>query len=98
MPPQVYPDIAARREVELRLGINDRFYANRRLAGLGQKYGYFVISLAEPLQRMATEQHIYLHGFDNSVMGEGHWNEAGHRYAARILANGLCTAALAQAP
>jgi hypothetical protein len=47
------------------------------------------------LQRIAADEHVYLHGFDNSVMGEGHWNEAGHRNAATIIANGLCTSALA---
>ncbi len=90
MPPQVYPDPAAREAVERRLGVLDLFYADRTLRALGRKYGYPVISLAEPLQRLATAKRIYLHGFRNSVMGEGHWNEAGHREGAKILAKEIC--------
>jgi len=97
MPPQVLPDAAARQDIERRLGIEDLFYADRRIDGLGQKYGYPVISLAQPLQRIATEEGIYLHGFRNSVMGDGHWNEAGHRAAARVLVEGICAKILAQA-
>jgi hypothetical protein len=92
MPPQVYPDTAARQAIERRLGIEDLFYADRGIAELGRRYGYPVIDLAEPLQRMATEEGIYLHGFENSVMGEGHWNEAGHAHAAKILGEGICSA------
>jgi hypothetical protein len=97
-PPQVYPDPAARQDVERRLGIEDLFYADRRISGIGRRVGFPVISLAEPLQRIATEEGIYLHGFKNFVMGEGHWNEAGHRNAARILVEGICSKVLAQAP
>lgn len=95
MPPQVYPDPAARQAIEQRLGIEDLLYANHRIAALGRAQGYPVIELAEPLQRIATEQHIYLHGFENSVMGEGHWNEAGHWHAAKILGDQLCGRVLA---
>ena len=91
-PPQVYPDVAARQAIERRLGIEDLFYADRRIGELGRKYGYTVISLAEPLQRMATDEAVYLHGFPNSVMGEGHWNEAGHAHAAKILVEDICSA------
>jgi hypothetical protein len=97
-PPQVYPDPAARQDVERRLGVEDLFYADRRISGIGQRHGFPVISLAEPLQRIATEKGIYLHGFKNSKMGEGHWNEVGHQYAAGILVEGICAKVLAQAP
>ncbi len=89
-PPQVNPDTAARREVERRLGIDDLFYADRRISEIGQKHGFPVIRLAEPLQLIATETGTYLHGFKNSVMGDGHLNEAGHRHAARVLVEGIC--------
>lgn len=95
MPPQVYPDPAARQAIEQRLGIDDLLYAERRIAASGRTQGYPVIELAEPLQRIATQQQIYLHGFENSVMGEGHWNEAGHWQAAKILGDELCAKVLA---
>jgi hypothetical protein len=97
-PLQVYPDTASRRAIERRMGIQDLFYANRRLSGIGQKFGFPVISLAEPLQRIATDKGMYLHGFKNTVMGDGHWNEAGHRYAAGILGEEICAKVLTQAP
>jgi hypothetical protein len=90
-PPQVYPDTATRRAIERSLGVEDLFYANRRLVGIGQKFGFPVISLAEALQRIATDKGIYLHGFKNTAMGIGHWNEEGHRYAAGILSKEICT-------
>jgi len=96
MPAQVQPDIAARQEIEGRLGIEDLFYAGRTIEELGEKYGFPVIVLAEPMQRIATEEGIYFHGFENSVMGEGHWNEAGHRAAAQVLVEGICAKILAQ--
>jgi len=96
MPAQVQPDIAARQEIEGRLGIEDLFYADRTIEELGEKYGFPVIVLAEPMQRIATEEGIYFHGFENSVMGEGHWNEAGHRAAAQVLVEGICAKILAQ--
>jgi hypothetical protein len=49
MTPQVYPDIASRRRIERRFGVQDLLYANRGLVGIGQKLDFPVISLAEPL-------------------------------------------------
>jgi hypothetical protein len=97
-PLQVYPDTAQRQAIERRMGVQDLFYANRRLSGIGQKFGFPVISLAEPLQRIATDKGIYLHGFKNTAMGIGHWNKAGHRYAAEILNEEICTKVLTRAP
>jgi hypothetical protein len=98
MAPQVYPDTASRRKIERRIGVQNLFYANRRLVGIGQEFGFPVISLAEPLQQIATDKGIFLHGFKNTVMGYGHWNEAGHRYAAGILSEEICTKVLTEAP
>jgi len=89
-PEQVQPDPAVRHALETRLGVSDLFYADRRLSALGERDGFQVIKLAEHLQRVATERHVFLHGFKNSVMGEGHWNEEGHREAAKVMLEGLC--------
>ncbi len=32
-----------------------------------------------------------MHGFKNTAMGRGHWNEEGHRFAGEILVNEICT-------
>ena len=89
-PEQVQPDPAVRYAFEQRLGVSDLFYADRRLTAVGQREGFQVITLAERLQRVATERHVFLHGFKNSVMGEGHWNEDGHREAAKVMVESLC--------
>jgi hypothetical protein len=90
-PIQVNPDTTKRNKVKEILGIDDFFYPERRLRELGNLTGFQVITLAVPLQVVATNQNIYLHGFENTVLGHGHWNQDGHRSAAKILAERLCT-------
>jgi len=44
---------------------------------------------------MATEAERLgspLHGFDNSIVGFGHWNADGHRVAGQAAADALCQA------
>ena len=33
---------------------------------------------------------IFLHGFSNSIMGEGHWNLTGHKIASQIISKKIC--------
>jgi hypothetical protein len=42
------------------------------------------------MQLIATFSTTWLHGFENSQPGIGHWNPAGHRLAAGIIAEALC--------
>ena len=35
-------------------------------------------------------QEIFLHGFANTVMGEGHWNLDGHKIASQIISKEMC--------
>lgn len=90
MSDQVHPDPALRAAVERRLGIVDLLYPDRKIVEMGQKHGFPVITLAEPLQLIATRDRVYLHGFKNTVMGQGHWNESGHRLAGSVLAQDIC--------
>jgi hypothetical protein len=85
-PIQIDPDVAKREQLQRSLGVSDLFYTERRLRQLGQKLGFPVITLAERLQDAATRSGDYLHGFENSGMGRGHWNERGHQLVAEILA------------
>ena len=87
---QVHPDRATRDAFTTKLGVPDLFYPERRLLELGQTEDIRVIALAPDLQRHAEAQNIYLHGFPNTTMGSGHWNEAGHSAAADLLATRLC--------
>ncbi len=95
MPEQVHPDPAVRADLERRLGVADLLYPDRSIVDIGQRHGFPVIPLAEPLQAIASRDRAYLHGFKNTVMGEGHWNELGHRTAARVLSDQICGSVLA---
>jgi hypothetical protein len=85
-PIQVDPDAANRERLQKALGVSDLFYTERELRQLGKRLGFPVVTLAEELQAVASSQHVYIHGFANSGIGSGHWNERGHELVADILA------------
>lgn len=86
---QVYPDASARNAFAQRLGVEDLFYPERRFRALGEREGFPVLNLAPELQRYADERKLFLHGFGREL-GNGHWNEEGHKAAGEILARQLC--------
>ena len=86
---QVYPEAAARAAFAARLGVRDLFYAERRISAVGEREGFPVLDLAPGLQTYADEHKVFLHGFA-SDLGNGHWNEEGHRVAGETLAQWLC--------
>jgi hypothetical protein len=86
---QVYPDPSARRAFEQRLGVGDLFYPERRFRALGDREGFPVLNLAPELQRYADERKLFLHGFGREL-GNGHWNEEGHRVAGELITRWLC--------
>lgn len=87
---QVWPDPAVRKAFERRLGVSDLFYPDRRIAALGARDGFAVLTLAEPMQQYADAHHAFLHGFSNTPMGFGHWNAVGHAQAGRLITDKLC--------
>jgi hypothetical protein len=72
------------------LGVTDLFYPDRRIEELGRREGFAVLTLAQPLQAYAQDHHVFLHGFPNTPMGFGHWNETGHAQAGHLIAHRLC--------
>ena len=82
---QVYPDPGVRRKV-----LSDPFYLNRRLEALGERDGFPVLSLAEPLQRYADDHHVFLHGVSGRILGWGHWNTLGHRVVGALISAKIC--------
>lgn len=86
---QVFPDAAVRERVLARLKLGDFFYADRRLQRFCRDSDIQFIPLASKLQSAADESGEYYHGFYNNRLGLGHWNQAGHAAAARILAEAL---------
>lgn len=96
-PEQVHADRAVRAALARRLGVDDLFYAERRLEDLAEREGFAIVTLAPALQQHAQTSGDCLHGFDNAVPCGGHWNRAGHRLAAHIVAEALCRRASAAA-
>jgi hypothetical protein len=88
-PPQVVPYSKTRQEFAQRLGVKDLFYPDNRLRSYCQQERIPVITLAPQLEAYAEKHNVFLHGFGSQI-GNGHWNEAGHRVAGEIIARELC--------
>ena len=86
---QVNPDKEGREKRAQSLGIEDLFYNERRLAAHGKENAYHVITLAQPFQEYVDKTAAYLHGFENTTLGLGHWNEEGHKQAANVIVDQL---------
>ena len=87
---QVHPDILYREMMKEKFGINDLSYPDKRIKKLGDDEGFLVINLAEKMQKYAEQTNSFLHGFDNTILGEGHWNEQGHKIASEIISEKIC--------
>jgi hypothetical protein len=86
---QVHPDGQARRRYMAAAKLDGLFYPESRLLALGQREGFPVLLLAPPLLAHAERTGTFLHGFGTNA-GSGHWNEAGHELAGRLLAEEVC--------
>ena len=96
---QVWPDPAVREQYMRRLGISDLSYPDQRIAALGGRDDFRVLILSQPLGAYAQEHRVFLHGFSNTRIGEGHWNELGHQVGGGLIAAKLCEmAASGQVP
>ncbi len=83
---QVHPNSDTRRDFSRRLEVHDLFYPDERVESWGQKEGFPVVNLCYPFLEHAETHNVFLHGFENSKKGKGHWNAEGHRLAAEVLA------------
>ena len=89
--PQVHPDPALRRAFEKRLEVPHLFYPDFRIRDLGQREGFAVLNLAPLFETAARQNQMFLHGFENSGLGMGHWNKEGHHLAGRLISEKLCS-------
>ena len=87
---QVHPKPKKRQEFMEKYDIENLFYPDKRIQALGEREGFTVFRLAEPLQKVAEETGECLHGFENALPCEGHWNREGNRVAAELMANQIC--------
>ncbi|MDJ0600569.1 MAG: SGNH/GDSL hydrolase family protein [Crocosphaera sp.] len=90
-PAQVYPDADYREQYFNQAGVNEPFYPDQRIANLAKQQGFEVLTLAPLFQSYADNHNIFLHGFENTIMGSGHWNESGHKLAGEIISEKICT-------
>ena len=90
MSEQVHPDPAVREAIAREPAVVDLFYPDRWLEDVGRRHGFPVVTLAERMRAIAIRDGVYLHGFGNTVLGQGHWNETGHRIVGELLAGDLC--------
>ncbi len=86
---QVYPNPAVREQFLKHVGTDTVFYPNLRLKALAEKEQIDFLDLAQPMQSYADEHKLFLHGF-GADLGNGHWNQDGHKVAAEVLAQKLC--------
>ncbi|MGL5032828.1 MAG: SGNH/GDSL hydrolase family protein, partial [Microcystaceae cyanobacterium] len=88
-PPQVYPDAKLQAELT-KQGVTNIFYPDRRIAQWGESNNFDVLNLAPSFQAYAYKNQVFLHGFDNTLMGIGHWNKSGHQLAGKLITEHLC--------
>lgn len=86
---QVDPDAARRTALATKLKVADLDYAELHLAALATAHQFEFIPLVQALRSYAESEGRHLHGFRNTQLGTGHWNEEGHRQAARACATAL---------
>lgn len=87
---QVHPDPAVRRRRMQALGVEAAFYPETRLTAFAARHDMNILTLAQPMQRHAETEGVFLHGFSATSPGEGHWNAHGHRRAGELMAERLC--------
>ena len=90
---QVYPDENVRQIFMKRLGTNDLFYPDTRIRQLCEREKIPVITLAPLMRGYAEQNRVFLHGFGANI-GNGHWNQLGHRVAGEFIAQELCEGAM----
>jgi hypothetical protein len=94
-PHQVHPDPGVRQEFMRNGGIDDLFYPDRRIKSLCQRENIPVLVLGPALQSYAEQNKVFLHGFGRQL-GNGHWNELGHRVGGETIGNWLCDRLIAE--
>jgi hypothetical protein len=86
---QVYPDRQVRQNFMDRYGVSDLFYPDHQFEKICERENVPTIILGPRLQEYAERNKAYLHGFDGDI-GNGHWNQLGHRIAGELIAGDLC--------
>ena len=86
---QVWPAREARASFMKKMGVDSLFYPDMRIKALGESQGFEVLTLAPALADYAEKNNLFLHGFGSDI-GNGHWNQTGHRVSGEMLAAKFC--------
>ena len=70
--------------------IEDIFYPENRLENFSKKNSINFIQISKRMREIAIKDKVYFHGFNNSKLGEGHWNIEGHDLASKLISNDIC--------
>lgn len=85
-PIQVHPDETVRDAYFSLHGVDDPLYPDTRIAAFCESNAIPVLNLAQPfLAKVGTENGLFLHGFPNTKLGTGHWNDKGHAAASKLI-------------
>jgi hypothetical protein len=87
---QVYPDPLVRQRFLQHVGADTILYPNLRLKTMAEREQIEFLDLAQPMQLYSDQSKVFLHGF-GSDLGNGHWNASGHKLAAELIAQKLCS-------
>ena len=68
------------------------FFPSKPLGGYGDGGACFTNNdnFAKKMREIALEKSIFFHGFNNTKMGTGHWNESGHKLASKLISEQIC--------
>ena len=74
----------------MQLGVENLFYPDRRLAAFAAAEGIPALILAPRLADYVDANGVYLHGFENTLQGFGHWNRTANALAGEMIGDDLC--------
>ncbi|XTZ12242.1 MAG: SGNH/GDSL hydrolase family protein [cyanobacterium endosymbiont of Rhopalodia inflata] len=89
-PAQVYPDKSLRDKYFQKGRVADQFSPDKRIKALGEQEKFDVLNLAPEFQYYADKNNQFLHGFENTALGSGHWNQLGHKLAGELITRKVC--------
>lgn len=84
---QEIPGPAVCRAYMSQMGTDTLSYADLRIQALAEWERIPILAIASPFAARAELEQLFLHGFNNTKLGTGHWNEIGYRLAGEIIAS-----------
>jgi hypothetical protein len=86
---EAHPDLQVRDTYCKEAHLPHLNYPRLRLKDISQQFNIDYLDLAQAFADSAATTGNYYHGFPNTALGMGHWNETGHQLAGSLLASAL---------